>query len=245
MTIVLTGDKNVLSLLPPEDARQVLLALFSKDGDLPEMTPLANMAYTSMIGNGIQIIGNKSATGKPRCTQGSNRNTAKQSINENTIRPEEQIKQLSFSDVIISSCVSGGQNDGNNGAELQELRFDGFWSAYPRKIGKEAARKAWRRIKPTADHQMKILAAIEKAKNSYQWKKDKGQYIPNPATWLNQARWDDEIQPDSAGRINSNSGRTADFHQREYVSEYLEQFVTNDFGVSMIVDDHANHNDCV
>lgn len=26
-----------------------------------------------------------------------------------------------------------------------------------------------------------------------QWRKDNGQYIPNPATWLNQGRWDDVL----------------------------------------------------
>lgn len=38
-----------------------------------------------------------------------------------------------------------------------------------------------------------MLNAIETAKQSMQWNKDNGQYIPNPATWLNQKRWEDEI----------------------------------------------------
>lgn len=38
-----------------------------------------------------------------------------------------------------------------------------------------------------------MLNAIEIAKQSMQWNKDNGQYIPNPATWLNQKRWEDEI----------------------------------------------------
>jgi phage repressor protein C with HTH and peptisase S24 domain len=66
-----------------------------------------------------------------------------------------------------------------------------FWAAYPRKVGKVAALKAWDRAKnrpSTAD----ILAAIEAQKSSEQWMKDGGQYIPNPATWLNQGRWDDQ-----------------------------------------------------
>ena len=27
--------------------------------------------------------------------------------------------------------------------------------------------------------------------DSDKWEKDKGQYIPNPSTWINQGRWDD------------------------------------------------------
>lgn len=69
--------------------------------------------------------------------------------------------------------------------------FDRFWSAYPKKVGKEAARKAFTKAKASLDV---MLAAIERQKNSQQWKRDNGQYIPNPATWLNQGRWDDEVQ---------------------------------------------------
>lgn len=69
--------------------------------------------------------------------------------------------------------------------------FDEFWKVYPRKIGKEAARKAWEKAKgkPAVGD---ILVAIEQQKQSEQWKKDGGQFIPHPATWLNQGRWADE-----------------------------------------------------
>ena len=33
---------------------------------------------------------------------------------------------------------------------------------------------------------------------SAQWQRDNGQYIPHPATWLNQGRWDDELTPAGA-----------------------------------------------
>ena len=69
--------------------------------------------------------------------------------------------------------------------------FDRFWSAYPKKVGKEAARKAFAKAKAPLDV---MLSAIDRQKNSQQWKRDNGQYIPNPATWLNQGRWDDEVQ---------------------------------------------------
>ncbi len=66
-----------------------------------------------------------------------------------------------------------------------------FLEAYPRKTGKKAALRAWRaaRDRPgPAD----LLAALERQKQSAQWRRDGGRYIPNPATWLNQGRWDDE-----------------------------------------------------
>jgi hypothetical protein len=71
--------------------------------------------------------------------------------------------------------------------------FDGFWQSYPRKEGKGAARKAWSKIKAPAALLPKILAAVEKAKTCRQWQEDGGRFIPHPATWLNQERWDDSI----------------------------------------------------
>jgi len=75
-----------------------------------------------------------------------------------------------------------------------QVRFDEFWKAYPKKVGKAAAKKAYTRIKPTKELHAKMLAAIETAKRSDQWTKDNGQFIPHPTTWLNQGRWDDELE---------------------------------------------------
>jgi hypothetical protein len=76
------------------------------------------------------------------------------------------------------------------------IGFDLFWAAYPNKTGKQAAVKAWERAKNKPDHQT-IIAAVELQKTWPIWTKDGGQYIPNPATWLNQGRWED--QPIVAG----------------------------------------------
>ena len=69
--------------------------------------------------------------------------------------------------------------------------FEAFWAAYPRKIGKRAAMTAWARLKVNGNLD-KVLAAVEQQKRSEQWMRDGGQFIPHPATWLNQGRWDDE-----------------------------------------------------
>jgi hypothetical protein len=74
--------------------------------------------------------------------------------------------------------------------------FDLFWAAYPRRIGKGAARKAWTRIKPDTQLAAKMLETIGKQKRTPQWKKDGGVFIPHPATWLNQERWEDDVEID-------------------------------------------------
>jgi len=69
--------------------------------------------------------------------------------------------------------------------------FERFWLCYPKKTGKKAAFKAWGGAfdKPTIET---ILLAVDAAKRSEQWLKDGGQFIPLPATWLNQGRWMDQ-----------------------------------------------------
>lgn len=75
--------------------------------------------------------------------------------------------------------------------------FEVFWLNYPKKVGKDAARKAFSKVKVPVET---LLSAIEQQKCSRQWQEDGGQYIPNPATWLNQGRWQDELpRPEKPG----------------------------------------------
>ena len=71
-----------------------------------------------------------------------------------------------------------------------ESKFDLFWQAYPKKVGKEAARKAFSRVKAPLES---LLTAIERQKCGNQWLTENGRFIPNPATWLNQGRWEDDV----------------------------------------------------
>ncbi len=70
--------------------------------------------------------------------------------------------------------------------------FERFWSEYPRRIAKGAARKMWAKtasIRPPIDE---IISAVRAARKSEQWQKDDGAYICHPSTWLSQERWSDE-----------------------------------------------------
>ena len=80
----------------------------------------------------------------------------------------------------------------SNTRKALESAFDAFWSAYPKKTGKEAARKAFKKI-PKSAHSL-LVPAVEAQKKSRQWMEENGRFIPNPATWLNQGRWEDEVQ---------------------------------------------------
>ena len=131
---------------------------------------------------------------------------------------------------ITAAALSLPVADTDNDMQLQDRRFAEFWALYPRKVGKEAARKAWMRIKPSLSHHDLILSTVQVSKKCEQWIKDNGCFIPNPATWLNQGRWDDEVQPASTGQVKHSTGVRGNFAQREYENGFFDKFVTNDFG---------------
>jgi hypothetical protein len=69
--------------------------------------------------------------------------------------------------------------------------FSAFWSAYPKKTGKAAALKTWKRLRPSESLGVAIVAAVATAGQSRQWREG---YIPNPSRWLSEGRWDDEVE---------------------------------------------------
>lgn len=73
-----------------------------------------------------------------------------------------------------------------------------FWNAYPRHTAKQAALKAWKKLKPSP----KLLEAILESLRRFRagpWKNKWGglvemEFIPHPASWLNGRRWEDELK---------------------------------------------------
>lgn len=70
--------------------------------------------------------------------------------------------------------------------------FDVFWQAYPRKKNKGDAEKVWKQLKPSQALQTAMLAAIAWQRETWDWRKSNGAYIPHPAKWLRAKGWEDE-----------------------------------------------------
>ena len=70
--------------------------------------------------------------------------------------------------------------------------FDSFWKAYPRKVGKEAARKAYVKALRSASHG-EVMEGVENLRLAVAGKDP--QYTPHPSTWLNRGGWEDEMTP--------------------------------------------------
>lgn len=89
-------------------------------------------------------------------------------------------------------AVAGRLPVSSETADLSSAWFDQFWTAYPKKRSKGGAEKAWKKLKPDAELLDRILKAIAVAKTRDDWRKNGGQFIPYPATWLNARGWEDD-----------------------------------------------------
>ena len=79
-------------------------------------------------------------------------------------------------------------------AEQVEKNFELFWSVYPNKKAKKAAFEKFKRIDFNKNSFESIMSSLEKQKQSNDWTKNGGQFVPMPQTWILNERWTDEIQ---------------------------------------------------
>ncbi len=83
------------------------------------------------------------------------------------------------------------------GAGEPEPTFEAFYRPYPRKAGRDAAARAWASA-ITRAAPAEILAGLMRQLPELTSREPK--FIPHPATWLNQGRWQDEVAPRSLVR---------------------------------------------
>ena len=80
--------------------------------------------------------------------------------------------------------------------------FEVFFSHYPRKMAKGDARKAWVQTATIRPDLQTLLSAIKAQCRTEQWMQGNGKFIPYPATWLRQERWDDVQEVDLPDVVN-------------------------------------------
>lgn len=85
----------------------------------------------------------------------------------------------------------------NNKEEKENIikeKFEAFWKEYPKKLNRAKA-LAWFKKNCPSDELFNImLQKLQLFKKTKQWQKDNGQFIPYATTWLNQKRWEDDLQ---------------------------------------------------
>lgn len=93
-----------------------------------------------------------------------------------------------------------------------EPEFQEFWKIYPRRSGKAAAQKAFVKACQTVGPEVVLAGAVRFAKDPYLPTK---QFIPHPATWLNQGRWDDEPLPERELTPEEKAAKAQERSERE------------------------------
>ncbi|MEZ5781186.1 MAG: helix-turn-helix domain-containing protein [Rhizobiaceae bacterium] len=88
----------------------------------------------------------------------------------------------------IDNIPNTSPTNQSKAAVVSNPDFDDFWQAYPNKVGKPVAIKAFLKAKPDM---AALMDGLAKWKASPGWQKDRGRFIPHPTTFLNQRRWED------------------------------------------------------
>ena len=96
------------------------------------------------------------------------------------------------SDSLNPSSLNPYTKPSPNGEALK-ASFNTFWETYPRKQAKPPAFKAWEKLHPKTELVDCIIKSVLSFKQTDGWRENDGKYIPLPATWLNQRRWEDDI----------------------------------------------------
>ena len=100
-----------------------------------------------------------------------------------TTPPDKNVKYIKENNININNPLTP-----TGESEL----FDEFWAAYPKHVAKKPARRAWDKLHADRDLLDALLTALEWQIRTEAWQRDGGRYVPNPATWLNGRRWEDE-----------------------------------------------------
>ena len=181
-------------------------AFYRKEPDYSAMTPLQlcvfDLVFPVLDSARKKAIAGKSGGSKAQANrkQASSKPQAniKQSASEGEIEIEKEIEKEK--EIEIETEIEGEgavlPNAGGGG-------FDIFWNYFPKKVCKEQARQEFSKVDVSLPV---LLTAIRKQQESIQWTRENGRYIPNPATWLAERRWEDELPTVQGGELKA-SGR--------------------------------------
>ena len=87
-------------------------------------------------------------------------------------------------------------NEPKEAPDWKPERFAAFWAAYPCGKSKQAAIRAWDKLRPDDALIHEMALGLKRAMKSEEWQRGIG--IPYASTWLNNRRWEDEDKPQPA-----------------------------------------------
>ena len=193
--------ENVFAELSDEEVGKMVKAImvYDRTGEEPNFDGILRFAWRTHIEPKMRII---KENYERKCKQN------KENVNKRWKRGDTENKKNDTNDTNVNEQIPNDTNvddiDIDRDIDIEKDKdkdikntcafdngFELFWNEYPKHKGKPVAEKAFNKAIKKIDIDT-MLEAIRKQKQSAQWKKENGQYIPYPATWLNQERWADE-----------------------------------------------------
>ena len=77
-------------------------------------------------------------------------------------------------------------------SDLKEVTFEQFYNDYPRKVGRYTAERSFKKL--SIKDKINAYNGLKNYLRYWKYNKTEKQFIPHPSTWLNQRRWEDEIE---------------------------------------------------
>ena len=184
--------------LPKEMQGDALLAIVrygARGEEAADMKPVAK-AMLMMVKAQIDANNARYEAGCKGGAPRGNQNARKQPKN-NQKQPTDNQKTTENNLMINDRCNMFSKEKGRLTPSEKEAAskldgFEEFWKTYPgrRKVAKHLCREKWKTHK-LEDIAPRIVAAVRRLAASPDWTKDDGQFVPMPATFLNQRRWED------------------------------------------------------
>lgn len=200
-----------------------ILRNLEKSGELtikPNAGPHGSNLYRVNIGSlglqhsaGVQSLAglqHSAATPAKDCRQPLQRIAANPSVNHQ--EPSTYAHDAAKPHRSRSPSASESADDG----------FADFWMQYPKKVAKPQALKAWKKLKPAGPLLADLMAGLQRQMVSDQWRKEGGQFIPYPATWLNGRRWADGEPQTVPAEVRPAGPQPGDTRQRQGITERFD-----------------------
>ncbi len=99
---------------------------------------------------------------------------------------EQKEKEIELENELEIETESETEGDGLGRGE----DFQRFWDLYPKKSNRMRALEAFQEVQVPIQV---LLDALGKQRRSHQWNRENGRFIPQPATWLKERRWEDQL----------------------------------------------------
>lgn len=124
-------------------------------------------------------------------------------LQKDRIKPtiyQKELKQLELDNnnvyTMDTTCIHSIDKNriDKNSIDYIYAHFEQFWKAYPKKVSKQKCLKWFKSNKPNEQLLKTMLEQLERFKQTKDWQKDNGQFIPYPDTWLRNRRWEDEFE---------------------------------------------------